>query len=80
MGLGPAFRPNGSDDVPLVDFPGHLWRWDGPELVWGKTSRLGVDNDYVFRDVCDFTDEEFAALDAEGHLSLDYLQADSTPS
>jgi crotonobetainyl-CoA:carnitine CoA-transferase CaiB-like acyl-CoA transferase len=73
------FRQNGSADVPLVDFPGHLWRWDGPAMVWGPTSRLGVDNDYVFREVGGFSDDEYAALDAEGHLSLDYLQADGTP-
>ncbi len=73
------FRPNGSADVPLVDFPGHLWRWDGPALAWGPTSRLGVDNEYVFREFGGFSEEEFAALDADGHLSLDYLQADGTP-
>jgi benzylsuccinate CoA-transferase BbsF subunit len=73
------FRPNGSADVPLVDFPGHLWRWDGPPMVWDPTSRLGVDNEYVFKDVAGFTDAEYAALDAERHLSLDYLQPDGTP-
>ena len=73
------FRPNGSAEVPLVDFPGHLWRWDGPAMVWEPTSRLGVDNDYVFREVGGFSDVEYAALDADGHLSLDYLQPDGTP-
>ena len=73
------FRPNGSAEVPTVDFSGHLWRWDGPALCWGPTSRLGVDNQDVLRRVGGLNDSEMAALAADGHLSLDYLQADGTP-
>ena len=73
------FGPNGSADVPLADFSGHLWRWDGPPLVWGPTSSLGVDNEDVFRRVAGFDDAELAALQEQGHWSLDYLQADGTP-
>ncbi|MDH4146002.1 MAG: CoA transferase, partial [Acidimicrobiia bacterium] len=29
------FRPNGHDELGTWEFPGHLWRWDGPELAWG---------------------------------------------
>ena len=73
------FRMNGSADVPEHLFPGHLWHWDGPPLAWGPLSRLGGDNDYVYRDVLGLDDAGWAALDAEGHLNLDYVDADGKP-
>ena len=73
------FRPNGSADVPEHRFPGHLWHWDGPPLAWGPISRLGADNEYVFRQVLGLDDAEWAALDAEGHLNLDYVDAEGKP-
>jgi crotonobetainyl-CoA:carnitine CoA-transferase CaiB-like acyl-CoA transferase len=73
------FRPNGSEDLPTYDHPGHLWRWDGPELAWGPISRLGADNDYVWRSVVGLDDQEWEAMQAGGHLSSDYLQADGRP-
>ena len=72
------FRPQGSVDVGEWEFPGQQWTWDGPEMRWGPICRLGADNEYVFKDVLGFTLEEYEALDAAGHLSLDYLQADGT--
>ena len=48
-------------------------------LVWGPTSRLGADNEDVFRRVAGLDDAELAALQEQGHWSLDYLQADGTP-
>lgn len=74
------FRPNGSEDAGTHDYPGHLWRWSGPELRWDPIMRMGADNDYVYRDVLGLDDEEYAALDRAGHLSLDYLDADGRPS
>lgn len=73
-----AFRVNGSADVDPTLVVDHLWRWDGPPLAWGPFSRLGVENDHVYRDVLGLDDDEIAALDADGHLSLDYLRPDGT--
>jgi crotonobetainyl-CoA:carnitine CoA-transferase CaiB-like acyl-CoA transferase len=73
------FRPNGSPDLPTYDHTGHLWHWDGPPMAWGPISRLGADNGYVWRTVVGVSDEEWAHMGADGHLSLDYLQADGTP-
>jgi crotonobetainyl-CoA:carnitine CoA-transferase CaiB-like acyl-CoA transferase len=73
------FRLNGSADVPECLFPGHLWHWDGPPLAWGPINRLGADNEYVYREVLGLDDDEWAALDAEHHLSLDYVDADGNP-
>ncbi len=73
------FRRNGSEDLGDWEFPGHLWRWDGPDLRWGPISRLGADNAYVFRDVLGLDDAEWDALDREGHLRLDFVDADGNP-
>ncbi len=73
------FRPQGSADVGQWEFPRHQWRWDGPDMRWGPICRLGVDNDYVLREVAGLSEEEMADLDAGGHLSLDFLQPDGTP-
>ena len=47
--------------------------------AWGPLSRLGGDNEYVYREVLGLDDAEWAALDAEGHLNLDYVDADGKP-
>lgn len=73
------FRPNGNADTGQYLHPSHLWRWDGPELAWGPLPILGGDNEVVWRNVVGLSDEEYAELDAEGHLSLDYLGPDGSP-
>jgi crotonobetainyl-CoA:carnitine CoA-transferase CaiB-like acyl-CoA transferase len=73
------FRRNGSPSLGEHVFPGHLWRWDGPELRWAPINEMGADNTYVYRDVLGLDDAEWAALEAEGHLSLDYVDADGNP-
>ncbi|MFV0259859.1 MAG: CaiB/BaiF CoA transferase family protein [Acidimicrobiales bacterium] len=73
------YRPQGSYDIGTWDFPGHQWRWTGPPMRWGPVCRMGADNDYVYRQVLGLDDAEYAALDAAGHLSMDYLRPDGTP-
>lgn len=73
------FRPNGHAEMGTYQFPDHQWRWDGPPLKWGELGRLGRDNDAVYRGTLGLSDEEIEALDAEGHLTLDYLDADRNP-
>lgn len=73
------FRMQGSEDIGQWEFPGQQWRWDGPDMRWEKICALGVDNDYVLRQVVGLSDTEYEALDDAGHLSLDYLQPDGTP-
>ena len=72
------FRDQGSEDIGTWEFPGQQWRWTGPDMHWGPICRLGVDNEYVLQTVLGMSDEEYAALDEAGHLSLDYLQPDGT--
>jgi crotonobetainyl-CoA:carnitine CoA-transferase CaiB-like acyl-CoA transferase len=73
------FRRNGSPSLGEHTFCGHLWRWDGPPLRWGPINEMGADNAYVYREVLGLGDDEWAALEAERHLSLDYLDADGNP-
>jgi crotonobetainyl-CoA:carnitine CoA-transferase CaiB-like acyl-CoA transferase len=73
------FRDQGSEDVGRWPFPGHPWRWTGPEMRWEPICRLGADNDYVYREVLGLSDAEYEALDDGGHISLDYLKPDGTP-
>lgn len=68
------FRPNGSPDVGTHDYPGHLWKWDGPPLAWDPLCRMGNENEYVWKELAGLDDNEYARLEANGHLSLDYLQ------
>ncbi len=73
------FRPQGSADIGTYPFPSHQWRWDGPPLRFGPISRMGADNAHVFRTIAGLDDEEYAALEAEGHFSEDYLTPDGQP-
>lgn len=73
------FRENGSEDLGTHLFPGHLWRWDGPELAWGPISRLGADNEYVYRELLGLDDREWQALVDEGHISLDFVDDTGRP-
>jgi crotonobetainyl-CoA:carnitine CoA-transferase CaiB-like acyl-CoA transferase len=73
------FRVNGNDETGDHLYPTHPWHWDGPPLRWDRLPVLGGDNEAVFRDLLGLTVDEYAALDADGHLSLDYLAPDGTP-
>ena len=73
------FRDQGSEDIGTWEFPGHQWRWTGPDMAWRTICRLGDANEYIFKDVLEFSDEEYKVLDEGGHISLDYLQPDGTP-
>ncbi len=74
-----AFRENGSAELGRHQYASHAWRWDGPELAWGDIPLLGQDNEAVYRDLLGLDDEGYAALEADGHLSRDYLGPDGTP-
>lgn len=73
------FRQQGSVDIGSWDFPGHQWRWTGPDMNWGPICRLGDSNEYVYREILGLDDKAYAELAANGHISMDYLQPDGTP-
>lgn len=40
---------------------------------------LGEDNDYVYRELLGYDDARYTAAEADGHITLDYLQPDGSP-
>ncbi len=73
------FAETGSDETGTHLHPTHLWRWDGPDLSWGPLPVLGGDNESVLKEIVGLSDDEYAALEADGHLSADYLGPDGNP-
>jgi crotonobetainyl-CoA:carnitine CoA-transferase CaiB-like acyl-CoA transferase len=73
------FAETGSDDLGDHLYPTHLWQWDGPELAWGRLPVLGGDNEAVLKGVAGLSDDDYADLEANGHLAGDYLDPDGNP-
>jgi crotonobetainyl-CoA:carnitine CoA-transferase CaiB-like acyl-CoA transferase len=72
------FRVNGNDEIGRHEYPTHAWRWDGPDLAWKDLPVLGGDNEAVWKGVVGLTDDDYAALVADGHISRDYLAPDGS--
>lgn len=74
------FRPLRSPHTGEHEYPAHAVRWTGPPLRWDQPSPgLGDDNEYVYKQILGVTDEEYEELRRDGHISLDYLDADGSP-
>ncbi|MEL6981139.1 MAG: CoA transferase, partial [Actinomycetota bacterium] len=73
------FAETGNEELGTHHYPTHLWHWDGPDLAWGELPVLGGDNESVLKDLVGLSDDEYAALEADGHLSRDYLGPDGAP-
>ena len=73
------FRETGSDELGTHEYAAHIFGWDGPALAWGPIPRLGEHNRDVYQGVLGMTDEEYAALEADGHIAHDYLDANGAP-
>lgn len=72
------FRTNSSDDCGTHDYPAHLWHWTGPEMAWGEVPCMGAANEEVYKGIVGMSDEEYAALEADGHIATGYLNPDGT--
>ncbi|MDA3039130.1 MAG: CoA transferase [Actinomycetota bacterium] len=73
------FRPNGNIDTGTHEYPTHVWHWDGPDLRWEPLPILGGDNADVFRNLCGYSEDDYAKLDADGNLSESYFGPDGNP-
>ncbi len=74
------FRPLTSPHTGEHEYPAHVVRWTGPALRWRRAAPgLGEDNEYVYQELLGLTDEEYAGLRDEGHISLDYLDPQGRP-
>lgn len=61
------------DDIGTFRYPGMLFQWlDTPNQHRRAPVRLGQDNDYVYRDVLDYTDQELQPLIDAGEIGTTY--------
>jgi crotonobetainyl-CoA:carnitine CoA-transferase CaiB-like acyl-CoA transferase len=52
---------------------GPLWRTqDGPVPLRRAAPRLGEDNEYVYRELLGFSDEDYRQYEDDGHIGMDY--------
>lgn len=57
------FQTRSHPAVGTFDYPGHPWRAEGLDLVWGRpVPSFGEDNDYVYRDILGYTDAQIQDL------------------
>ena len=55
-------------------YPGLAWRMaNTPNSLRRHPPRLGEDNEYVYRQVIGVSDEEYAELETEGHIGMDFV-------
>jgi len=62
------------EDVGTYLHPGMLWKMSKTSLgVRTPPCRLGEHNEYVYKKVIGVSDEEYAELEKEGHIGMDYI-------
>jgi crotonobetainyl-CoA:carnitine CoA-transferase CaiB-like acyl-CoA transferase len=71
------FRPLSSPHTGDHIYPTHGVTWTGPPLRWDRhPPGLGEDNEYVYKQILQLSDDEYEEVSAQGHLSIDYLDRD----
>ena len=62
------------EDVGTYLHPGMLWKMSKTPLSVRKPPcRLGEHNEYVYKKIIGVSDEEYAELEREGHIGMDYI-------
>jgi len=74
------FRTLEYSDAGRREHPGHLWRSSAGDLSWGGPSpTLGQHNEYVYRTILGYSEEEIERLREAGHIASRYdFQVDKT--
>lgn len=55
-------------------YPGLQWKMaNTPNCIRRPPPRLGEDNEYVYKQVIGISDEEYAELEREGHIGMDFV-------
>ena len=69
------FQQASQQDTGTHLYPGAPYRANGqpPQFRRGPV-RLGEDNEYVYKQLLNYTDEEYARLEREGHIGMDYAE------
>lgn len=63
------------EDTGTHLYPGAPFKMsDAPIRIRRGPVRLGEDNEYVYKRLLHISDEEYAALEAEGHIGMDYAE------
>lgn len=67
------FIPQTQEDLGTHLYPGTVFKSDKMPLIINRpVVRLGEDNEFVYKEVLGVSDEEYAELDAQGHIGIDY--------
>ena len=54
-------------------YPGIAWtQAKTPNRIRRHAPRLGEDNEYVYKELLGVSDEEYAQLEKEGHIGMDF--------
>jgi len=62
------------EDCGTLTYPGLAWKMSKtPNYLRLPPVRLGEHNEYVYKEVLKVSDEEYAELEREGHIGMDYL-------
>ncbi len=71
---GGFFKELTHQDTGTHRYPGHMWKWSDLELRWDSPApRLGEDNEYVYKDLLGYTDDEYNELVEEGLINDRFL-------
>ena len=66
------------EDAGTHRYPGTPYKMSGyPMRIRRGPVRLGEDNEYVYKTLLDYSDEEYAEFEKQGHIGMDY--ADDVP-
>ena len=67
------FQQVHQEDTGTHLYPGAPYKMPGtPVNIRRGPVRLGEDNEYVYKDLLNISDGEYARLEAEGHIGMDY--------
>jgi benzylsuccinate CoA-transferase BbsF subunit len=67
------FRMQTQAEAGTFEYPGPLWQFsETPVEFYQPPVMLGEHNDYVYRELLGYSDEEIEALRAAGHITMDY--------
>jgi crotonobetainyl-CoA:carnitine CoA-transferase CaiB-like acyl-CoA transferase len=72
------FQPLTGRDTGTHLYSGHFWK--GIPQAWTRGApALGEDNEYVYKDILGYGDEDYEQLVKEQHVAEDYLSPDGQP-
>lgn len=72
------FQPLPGRDTGTYLYAGHFFRGI-PQAWWRGGPALGEDNEYVYREVLGYSDEDYAQLEKAQHIAEDYLSPGGQP-